>query len=228
MLKPRLNVLIDNSKMGDIIYLLPVVKCLSIPVSLFIKPWRFSLWDGIFILLESQNYILESRRWKEQHIDRHLEWRSHWRKSVKSNYFEWNIAYNMLKCFGLPTHHADFPWIQVEPKKENRVIINRSFNYRNKDFPWSFFLQNYDDVVFVGLFSEYENFLQFGKVPYRPVKDCLELAQLIAGSELFIGNQSMSYALAESLKVNTIQETDFNIPNCVFERDNAFYYNINF
>jgi len=36
---------------------------------------------------------------------------------------------------------------------------------------------------------------------YRPIDDFLEMAQVIKGSKLFIGNQSSPFALAEIMKV---------------------------
>jgi ADP-heptose:LPS heptosyltransferase len=47
------------------------------------------------------------------------------------------------------------------------------------------------------------------------VRDFLELAELIAGCKLFIGNQSFPYSLAEGLKVPRILELDPADPNVV-------------
>ena len=56
------------------------------------------------------------------------------------------------------------------------------------------------------------------------VYSCIDLFELISGCELFIGNQSFPYSLAEGIKKPAIQETDFEgVPNCVFERDNAYF-----
>jgi hypothetical protein len=49
----------------------------------------------------------------------------------------------------------------------------------------------------------------------------LAVAQLIAGSSLFIGNQSSSNACAEGLKHPLIQETSLTYPDCVYVRPGA-------
>jgi hypothetical protein len=57
--------------------------------------------------------------------------------------------------------------------------------------------------VFVGLESEYVVFKQQTgwDIPWYPTKDQLDLAEIIAGAEVFIGNQSQALALAIGLGV---------------------------
>ena len=68
--------------------------------------------------------------------------------------------------------------------------------------------------------KKYENTKE---VIYTPTKNFLEVAQLIAGSKLFIGNQSAPYAVAEGLKHNSILEVTLPSPDCIYERDNGRY-----
>lgn len=56
----------------------------------------------------------------------------------------------------------------------------------------------------------------FGEVEYQPTKDLLEVAKLIAGSPLFIGNQSSAMAIAEGLKHPRVQEVADWIPDCIY------------
>jgi hypothetical protein len=49
----------------------------------------------------------------------------------------------------------------------------------------------------------------------------MELAEVIEGAELFIGNQSVANAIAEGLKKRMIQEVSHELPDCIFKRDNA-------
>ena len=58
----------------------------------------------------------------------------------------------------------------------------------------------------------------------KTTTDFLEVGQIIAGSKLFIGNQSAAYTVAEGLKHNLIQETSPRIPSSYFNRSNARYY----
>jgi len=81
-----------------------------------------------------------------------------------------------------------------------------------------------DRIMFVGTKDEHTSFCnEFGSVPYRATKNLLEVAELINGAFLFIGNQSCANAIAEGLKAPTIQETSLDIPDCIFKRPNAQY-----
>jgi hypothetical protein len=77
---------------------------------------------------------------------------------------------------------------------------------------------------FVGLVTEWDVFCdQFGRVEYLPVAHAAEMADAIRNCRLFVGNQSLPYAIAEGLKVRTIQETFLGSADCVFPRANAKY-----
>jgi ADP-heptose:LPS heptosyltransferase len=63
------------------------------------------------------------------------------------------------------------------------------------------------------------------KIPhliYRPVRDFLEMASVIAGAKLFIGNQSFPFSLAEALKANRLLEVYFECPNVTVYGENGF------
>src|SRR4029077_10091366 len=93
-------------------------------------------------------------------------------------------------------------------------------------FPWAELVRVFgNDMAFIGLPGEYNAFCEvFGKVGYLPTKSLLEAAQAIAGAELFIGNQSCCYAIAEGLKHNSIQETSVSTAvDCIFPRANGIF-----
>lgn len=119
-------------------------------------------------------------------------------------------------------------WLKgVEPDATmgGRIAINRTIRYTNPYFPWQAIVNHYGDrLVFVGTPDEHARFVDaFGPVDYRRTANMLEVAQIIAGSDLFIGNQSCCNALAEGLKHNLIQETSGSLPDCVWCRSNAQY-----
>ena len=60
------------------------------------------------------------------------------------------------------------------------------------------------------------------QIRHRPVKDFLEMASVIAGAKLFIGNQSFPFSLAEALKVNRLLEVHFQCPNVTVYGDKGF------
>jgi len=118
------------------------------------------------------------------------------------------------------------PWLEVEnPAVTKPVVINRTARWRNPKFDWKRVLATYRGMLaFVGTEEEHEAFCrEHGAVPYRRTENLLELARVIAGCQLFIGNQSTAYAIAEGLKKDTVQETCPEIPNCKFVRPNALY-----
>ena len=89
-------------------------------------------------------------------------------------------------------------WLDVTPDRQATIVINRSARYRNPFFPWEELVATFGkDMLFIGLPSEYWDFcLSFGEVEYLHTKNLLEAAQMIAGSELFIGNQSSCNAIS--------------------------------
>ena len=111
-------------------------------------------------------------------------------------------------------------WLFVEPDKNwsGNVIVNRTERYPNDTFNWKAIVAHYGSrIVFIGLPHEHEKFCaSFGKVRYRPTVDMLEVARMIAGSALFIGNQSAAMTIAEGLKHPRIQESCLWLPDCIY------------
>lgn len=142
-----------------------------------------------------------------------------------------NLAETHLWTFQQPLEACTVPWLAVdraEKVAERPVLIHRSSRWRNSAFPWDQVLEMHGHhAAFVGVPEEYEDFMRawghICRIPYFPTKNFLELARLIAGSELYIGNQSAPYAIAEGLKKNTLQEVWLEGPNCLFPRANAHY-----
>lgn len=123
----------------------------------------------------------------------------------------------------------DVAWIECNPLiiPGKPIVISRSKRYRNPHFPWHQVASKYSKrLIFIGLPDEYyEWFLHFGETAvYRPVNNGLEMAQIIAGSKLFIGNQSFPMSLALALGVRLIQEVGHPNADCRFRRTNALYY----
>lgn len=130
---------------------------------------------------------------------------------------------------GNPAYVPDgsIPWLQVTPtdEAEGRIIIARSPRYNNPLFPWRKVVEHYGErLMFVGLDSEHQTFCaNFGMVQHRKIKDFLELAQLIAGADYFIGNQSSPHAVTLGLGVPMISEVYPDQPDCIYNRDNVQY-----
>lgn len=120
------------------------------------------------------------------------------------------------------------PWLSVSPRRipSKPIIVNRSARYQNPAFPWGVIARTYANRIgFVGLPAEHLAWTRnFGSALYIPVKNALEMAEIIAGASLFIGNQSLGMSLALALGVPLIQEVGHPNADCIMKRPNAFYY----
>jgi len=108
------------------------------------------------------------------------------------------------------------PWLTVpEAARHGRPVFARSARYRNVawDGFWPELKAAAPDALFVGTAAEFQ---AFGHGEHVFAADALELAQVIAGASVFVGNQSLPYAIAEGLKVGRLQEVSTEVPNCVF------------
>ncbi|GGA88770.1 hypothetical protein [Puia dinghuensis] len=115
-------------------------------------------------------------------------------------------------------------WLRAnpDPGAKNAIVIARSNRYRAPGVSYKF-LRNYPDVQFIGLPEEYEEMKKMiPDLEHRPVKDFLEMASVIAGARLFIGNQSFPFSVAEALKVNRLLEVHFQCPNVTVYGDKGF------
>jgi len=107
------------------------------------------------------------------------------------------------------------PWLSVQPDTgvKDAIVIARSMRYRAPGVDYGF-LRKYPEIYFVGLREECEDMRNMvPHIKYRPVRDFYELASVIAGCRLFIGNQSFPFSIAEALKVNRLLEVYFECPN---------------
>jgi hypothetical protein len=79
------------------------------------------------------------------------------------------------------------------------------------------------EAVFVGLEQEYQKFKEDTgwDIPWEPTETMLDLAEVIAGAEVFVGNQSQCFALAVGLGVEEIWcESRLDIP---LERNECYF-----
>lgn len=138
--------------------------------------------------------------------------------SWKSTTHNWTAVMLGLVC------DLSKPWLKVEPDRtfQDSIVVARSARYRNNAISYSF-LGKYRKVVFVGIEDEYIDFRQHvPQAEWVRVKDFLEMARIIAGSRLFIGNQSFPFSIAEGLKVPRVVELDPIAPNVVPAGDCGF------
>lgn len=175
-------------------------------------------------LLEAQPYINAVRIWKREDID----WSS---EGFRPSYHrrDDNLAGAHARhamAVGFIKEMPDFsqPWLTVEGDKKwkDYVVINRTPRYNNPYFPWNRVVEHYGErLIFIGASDEYEAFCrQFDRVRYCITNDFLEAAKVIAGSALFIGNQSACMTIAEGLKHPRILEAGLHVCDCIYHPAN--------
>jgi hypothetical protein len=108
---------------------------------------------------------------------------------------------------------------------ENSIIVNRTSRYRNELIHYGF-LQNVNrKIYFAGTMAEYAEFQSYvPKANYLRVTNFLELALFIGVCELFIGNQSFCFSLAEALKSRRVLEVCSFAPNVIVCGENGYDY----
>ena len=170
-------------------------------------------------LMEQQKDIHFFRAWNNEPIHYDLT-------AFRSFPFDYRM-YSITRWYFLTfAVSADLgkPWLEITPDKKfsDKIVLARSSRYHTPGISYSF-LSSYSNLIFVGVEDEYEAMkLQIPALRYQPVAHFAELASIIAGSKLFIGNQSFPFALAEALKVTRILEVYHQCPNVVPEGPGAY------
>lgn len=222
-----------SGDLGDLWYSLPVIRYYGLgDLYLAVDALKSTKCDGTRSglttnlinlakpLLEAQSYIRECKIWKNEKVDVDIDI---FRKV--NLYGDINLCELILKNSGVPFEASEEPWITCDKKRVAARVFARSPRYWNPNVDYTEIYNAYKtDAVFVGLPYEHNLFEnKVGPIPYYPVKDFLEMAEVINGADVFIGNQSSPMAIAIGLGVKYIQEVCTNCPNCMFSRQNAKY-----
>lgn len=136
------------------------------------------------------------------------------------------ISDYVAEVLGVPTSCSQRPWLTVDVPMHVEgcpVLMCRTERYRNYSFPWHEVIKKYAGrIAFVGHQHEWETCCQmWGQIPYCPTETIWDLARLIAGCRLFIGNQSLALAIAEGFKKPVLMECWPKLPDTIWNRPNA-------
>lgn len=219
---------------GDLIYSLPVVKYYGGGnIHLNVNGLTSTKYDGsesgfslklikmLQPLLESQEYIKSANIWNLNKINFDLDY---FRKQIN---VKQNLCESILHTFDVPFKETNEIWLKCNEKKIANVVIARSFRYRNKKINYKNILKDFKGCLFMGLQEEHKDFEDnFGKIDFHQVKDFLEMAEIIQGSELFIGNQSLPLSLAISMNKPIWQEYYPVHADCIFNKDTIRYLHV--
>jgi hypothetical protein len=195
--------------LGDIILCLPTIIALG-GGNLYLRKEHH--WQTVRRLLEKQDYIncceLEL---PGVHIDHNLDT---FRPINKSN-----RSIHIAKCILMSqntTYDISEPWLfNIEKTHIADVIINRTARYHDKNIiDWNSLKST--NCTFIGSRKEHTQFCnQYFSLPYYDCKDALEIASVIKGSKFFVGNSSLSFAIAEAMKHKRVLEVCFSKPSCL-------------
>jgi GR25 family glycosyltransferase involved in LPS biosynthesis len=227
---PSVMTMSHAGDLGDLIYGLPTIERLcsdsGATADLVLyrsegmvrQPWTPASVERVRSLLLQQPYIAKVR-YEPTPEGTVLDV---WRKKYKAKF---NLTDNQLDGLGLPRHDHSAGWLRnIEAKQVAPIVFHRSPRYRSVLFPWKQIVKEAaGKAVMVGSVDEHADFVRlFGDIPYRPTPTLLELAEVIAGCSLFVGNQSAPLAVANGLCKDVVIELPLRPRNTVFRREGCF------
>lgn len=216
--------------LGDLVYSLYYAKKLGVEKYIIdgergICKFNNESKNFITPLISSQPYIKEIEDFTGQSYD--IDYGSHpegERVVVGTNLVEYHSS-----KFDIDWKTVNETWLTTHSINLNKkIVINRTPRYQGNYYFYIDFLRhiNINDCVFVGLKSEWEIFcFEFKKaVDFYPTTSSTELAAVINGTEFFLGNQSLSLAIATGLGKRCFVETGRNCANYIFNSKNIVYF----
>lgn len=225
--------------LGDLIYQLPAMTpagdlCLySTSPRTVREPFTPEKVESVKAYLEfvthGKVYYAHKPPKQERNSDHIVRVCDGWRRKYRRGVTLQQQLYNYLNIRGVVNHKElphTTPWLAVDRIEAIApVVFHRSPRYWGDGFPWKEVVERWGKMaVFIGSAEEHLNFTnEFGAVPYYHTPTIFDLARVLAGVQLFVGNQSMPRAIAEGLKVNCFVEEWGHDPNTHFNRPNAWY-----
>ena len=217
-----------SGDLGDVLYALPAIWALGKgDLYLNSRPWTAKMTPErasvLRPLLEAQDYIgkvIHGDAPKSEYVVNF--------STFRNGGLIYGVSLMELQSDWVNANADPEPWLKVAPSAQSRgrIVCHRSPRYHNPYFRWDEVGAKFGTkMLFVGMPHEVEELRRVTRVhaEYAITYDYLELARLIAGADLFIGNQSSPMALAIGLGVPFIQETCLWTPDCLYPRKNGFY-----
>lgn len=191
-----------------------------------------AMWEMLKPLIESQPYVHSFEKYSGQKIDLDFD-------VIRGRTFV-NMPQGAIQAwitYAFPDLAFDLSkaWINLDGKcplgikkqVSGKIIINLTERYRNTVLDY-FFLKNYaPDLIFAGTEREHWIFCNTWQlnIPRLEVKNFLELGYALKESRFMLGNQSLSWNLAESMKTPRILEVCSYAQNCQpLVGENSFGY----
>jgi len=176
-------------------------------------------------LLESQPYINSFNVWEGETVDWDM-------KNTRGDAFS-PLPYSDIHfwpIFSFPELACDLSidWLDVaiNVNFSDKIIVNRTERYNNPFINY-YFLEKYADrVIFAGTQNELNLFNAQNKLnlPLLEIRDFRDLAVRINSCQLFIGNQSFCWHLADAVKATRILEVCKEFPNTLPTGANGYAF----
>lgn len=193
---------------GDIIYGLPTMMLLG-GGDLYI---RTNPKDFVIPLLEAQPYVNKVHAFPldeykafvpDYDLSKFKEYASHKYTLVKAHLIPFGLTWNLMR-----------PWLfGIHPKPIAEIIINDTGILRWPGYTvnWSELKPYESRCAFVGHETEHKWFCENRGLNIRrqPVHDAFEFARVMKGSKLYIGNQSLGWAIAEGMKIPRVLDVAY-------------------
>lgn len=225
---PNVVNLYHGGDLGDTVYAVPALRRLAEPVHLTLYPnhgvtrvlMDETNANRILPLLNAQPGVTAD--WKPTYEPDGLRLDFGVRRFYRNGFNLADIHSHWVGHDHWPTEH---PWLTVDfPVYDYPIVVARSARYRDDNYPWKYLYDQFAGrACFVGVPWEHEDFeRRVGKIPFYETASLLEAARVMAGADIFLGNQSCPRAVAEGLKIPVVVEVgDPN--NTHFGRKHAYY-----
>lgn len=177
-----------------------------------------SMFDFVFPLLKHLNFVSDAIYLPEKLIPRNVVDLDFIRNG-DINLSSGNIKGYYYKAFGLIDNCASAWLNDIRPAPHSYdLVIGRSTRYLNTSIDY----QNLElfnlDIGFIGTHHEYKYFRECFpnlRIDRIILKSALDAAEYIKSSKLYIGNQSLFFAIAESLNHPRLLEVFEPVPNVI-------------
>jgi hypothetical protein len=118
------------------------------------------------------------------------------------------------ECATLPGKAKLDPWLSgIGRKHVADIVICKTERHPGK-LDWNILQRFADRAIFVGLENEHFAFSRSHfAIEFYKATDFVDLAQVISGAKLFVGNQCFALALADAMSVPRAVEVWFESPN---------------
>lgn len=229
MTKPNGVQLYHSGDLGDVVYAIPALRRLAFPAHLTLYPnpgvTRTIMDEGnadlILPLLNSQRGVTAD--WKPNYGADGLRMDFAIRRFYHCGM---NLADIHSNWVGHDHWNTEMPWLIANGVTPHpyKIVVSRSARYRNDSFRWKdLHAQFKRHACFIGVPWEHADFVNhIGPIDFVETTTLLDVAKVIVGADLFIGNQSCPRAIAEGLKVPVIVEHG-SPENTHFARECAWY-----